>query len=437
MNVSNKNDSLARTSKTLMLAEPYYGFFLIMLNKLWDKRRVPTAGVSKNGINYQLTINDDFWESLTELQRLGLLKHELLHIAFGHLTTFFKFSDKRLANVAMDMEINQYIESSWLPGGEYTKEEFDEIKEDIKLELAAARERDAPIEELRAISEKLPARGILIQDYSDMNLDMRAGCRYYYDKLKEAQDKKNQDGTCGDEAMDSLLDDIDNGQIPDHNTWEEFEDLPEAEQKLIEKQLQKVLSDAKEQTEKKRGTIPGEIDGLIIVEEIKPAKFDWRGYLRRFTGISTHVFTKKIRRKENRRFDANPGLKIKMKQHMLLAIDTSGSVSDSELIEFMGEIQHIYKAGVEITIIQCDTQIKSIEPYKGKNEIEVKGRGGTEFDPVLEYYNANTKKYTSLVYFTDGECDADVKPKGNVLWVLSERSSMNNSLPGKIIKLEL
>ena len=97
-----KAQSLSKTSKDLMLKEPYYGFFLIMLNKLWDKRRVPTAGVSKNGINYQLTINDDFWEGLTELQRLGLLKHELLHIAFGHLTTFFKFSDKRLANVAMD-----------------------------------------------------------------------------------------------------------------------------------------------------------------------------------------------------------------------------------------------------------------------------------------------------------------------------------------------
>jgi predicted metal-dependent peptidase len=61
----------------------------------------------------------------------------------------------------------------------------------------------------------------------------------------------------------------------------------------------------------------------------------------------------------------------------------------------------------------------------------------TEFDPVLEYYNANTKKYTSLVYFTDGECDTDVKPRGNVLWVLSERSSMNTDLPGKVIKLDL
>jgi predicted metal-dependent peptidase len=122
---------------------------------------------------------------------------------------------------------------------------------------------------------------------------------------------------------------------------------------------------------------------------------------------------------------------------MLLAIDTSGSVSNDELMEFMNEIHHIYKAGVDITIVQCDTQINSIEKYDGKWELAVSGRGGTYFDPVLEYFNENNKTFTSLVYFTDGECSASVKPKGKVLWVLSERSYMNEDLPGQIIKLEL
>ena len=393
-----KVQSLSKTAKDLMLKEPYYGFFLIMLNKLWSKK-VPTAGVSKNGINYQLMINDEFWEGLSENHRLGLLKHELLHIAFGHLTTVFKFSDRRMANVAMDMEINQYIDVNYLPEG-----------------------------------------GIMIDNYAEINLYRKAGARYYYDKLKQAKDDKDQNGTSGSDAFDNLCDQMDSGcgdNLPDHSTWDEFEDLSEAEQKLIEKQLQKVLGDAKEQTVRKRGSVPGEIEGVIVIEEIVAPKFDWRGYIRRFTGISTKVFTKKIRRKENRRFSDNPGLKIKMKQHMLLAIDTSGSVSDTELMEFMNEIHHIYKAGVDITIVQCDTSIRSIEPYRGKNEIQVNGRGGTEFDPVLDYYNENNKKYTSLVYFTDGECDASVRPKGNVLWVISERSSMNNDLPGKVIKLEL
>jgi predicted metal-dependent peptidase len=390
-----KAQSLSKISKDLMLKEPYYGFFLIMLNKVWRKD-LPTAGVSKQNINYQLAINEEFWTGLSDDHKMGLLKHELLHIAFGHLVSFSSFSNKKLANVAMDMEINQYIEDSWLPEG-----------------------------------------GIKLEDYGDLKLDKKAGCRYYYDQLLRLQDEKDKNGTTGNTPMDNLLDNVASGDIPDHSTWEEFDDMTDAEKKLIEKQVQKILQDAKEQTVKKRGNVPGEIEGLIVVEEITKPKFDWRGYIRRFTGVSTKVFTKKIRRKENRRYEDNPGLKIKMRQHMLLAIDTSGSVSDTELAEFMNEIHHIYKAGVDITIVQCDTSIRSIEPYRGKNEINVLGRGGTEFDPVLDYYNANLKKYTSLVYFTDGECYTSVKPKSKVLWVLSERSSMNEDLPGQVIKLEL
>ena len=390
-----KAQSLSKISKDLMLKEPYYGFFLIMLNKVWRKD-LPTAGVSKQNINYQLAINEEFWTGLSDDHKMGLLKHELLHIAFGHLVSFSSFSNKKLANVAMDMEINQYIEDSWLPEG-----------------------------------------GIKLEDYADLKLDKKAGCRYYYDQLLRLQDEKDKNGTTGNTPMDNLLDNIASGDVPDHSTWEEFDDMTDAEKKLIEKQVQKILQDAKEQTVKKRGNVPGEIEGLIVIEEITKPKFDWRGYIRRFTGVSTKVFTKKIRRKENRRYEDNPGLKIKMRQHMLLAIDTSGSVSDTELAEFMNEIHHIYKAGVDITIVQCDTSIKSIEPYRGKNEINVLGRGGTEFDPVLDYYNANLKKYTSLVYFTDGECYTSVKPKSKVLWVLSERSSMNEDLPGQVIKLEL
>ena len=390
-----KAQSLSKISKELMLKEPYYGFFLIMLNKVWRKD-LPTAGVSKHNINYQLAINEEFWNGLSDDHKMGLLKHELLHIAFGHLVSFSSFSNKKLANVAMDMEINQYIEASWLPEG-----------------------------------------GINIDDYTDIQLDRKAGCRYYYDQLLRLQDEKDKNGSTGDQAMDNLLDNIASGDIPDHSTWEEFEDMSEAEKKLIEKQVQKILQDAKEQTVKKRGNVPGEIEGLIVLDEVTKAKFDWKGYLRRFTGTSTKIFTKKIRRKENHRYEDNPGLKIKMRQHMLLAIDTSGSVSNDELAEFMNEIHHIHKAGVDITIVQCDTSIRSIEPYKGKNDLKVHGRGGTEFDPVLDYYNANIGKYTSLVYFTDGECYTSVKPKNRVLWVLSERSSMNEDLPGQVIKLEL
>ncbi len=70
------SDALAKTGKDLMLSEPFYGLFLIMLNKKWDES-IGTAGVSKNGINYQLRICPSFWGSLTPLWRKGILKHEL------------------------------------------------------------------------------------------------------------------------------------------------------------------------------------------------------------------------------------------------------------------------------------------------------------------------------------------------------------------------
>lgn len=99
-----KNQSLSKVFKELLLTEPFYGFFLIMLNKLWSKK-LPTAGVSKNGINYQLEINEEFWMSLSDKHRQGLIMHEALHIAFNHLTTFFNFSNRKIANVAMDQQV--------------------------------------------------------------------------------------------------------------------------------------------------------------------------------------------------------------------------------------------------------------------------------------------------------------------------------------------
>ena len=406
-----KEISLSKISKDLILKEPFYGFFLIMLNKVWRKD-VPTAGVSKNGINYQLAINEEFWNSLSDDHKTGLLKHELLHIAYFHLTKVFEFPDRKLANIAMDMEINQYIDDSLLPEG-----------------------------------------GIDIKNYPELNLDERAGTRYYYEELQKARDKKNTNGTSGCPNWDNVCDALDNGnpsatcqtgsgqeetEIPGHGTWEEFENLPEAEKKIMEKQLAKVLNEVSKQTEKSRGTIPGSIkDWLLEMDKLEPAKFNWKAYLRRFTGTSTKIFTKKLRRKENRRFADNPGLKIKKKQRLLLAIDTSGSVCDEELKEFMNEIHHIYKMGIEVTVIQCDTTIRSIDEYKGDLQINIAGRGGTMFDPVLEYFNENYKKFTSLIYFTDGEAPANVKPRNRMLWVLSERSYMNDALPGHVIRLEL
>ncbi len=82
----NKIETLAKASKDLILKEPFYGLLLMSLNKRWCNKSVPTAGVCLKGINYELIINEEFWENLPAIQKIGILKHELLHIGIFHLT---------------------------------------------------------------------------------------------------------------------------------------------------------------------------------------------------------------------------------------------------------------------------------------------------------------------------------------------------------------
>ena len=313
----------------------------------------------------------------------------MLHISFGHLTIRSIYSDKKLFNIAADLEINQYIASTDLPEG-----------------------------------------GLLLSSFPELNLPVKAGTKVYYDMLQQAV----QDGTSP--SLDSLMNQM-NGDSPyDHSTWEEFDDLTEAEKKLIQKQIEHQLKEVADQTEKRRGNIPGELADLIArLRHVEPAKFDWKGYLRRFVGNSSVVYTKKLRRKYNKRYIENPGLKIKFKNNILVGIDTSGSVSRDELKEFMNELHHMHKTGHVITIAQCDTRLNSVEEFNPKKDLEIKGRGGTSFQPVIDHFNEKKGKYTALIYLTDGEAYAPENCPKNTLWVLSSCSAMNEELPGKVIKL--
>jgi predicted metal-dependent peptidase len=196
------------------------------------------------------------------------------------------------------------------------------------------------------------------------------------------------------------------------------------------------LKETAEQTEKKRGNIPGELAGLIErLRHIEPASFDWKGYLKRFVGNSTITYTKKLRRKFNKRYSANPGLKIKFKNNILVGVDTSGSVSNDELKEFMNELTHMHKTGHEITVAQCDTQINSVEKFNPRKDWNIKGRGGTIFQPVIDLFNEKKGLYTALIYLTDGEASTPENCPTNTLWVHSSRCNVNENLPGQKIQI--
>ena len=384
-------DQLSRISKTLIFSEPFYGIFLIGMQKEFSKQ-CATAGVGKHGIGMRLVINPDFFGELSELHQQGLLKHELLHIAFGHIILADKYPNKKLFNIAADIEINQYIHYTMLPEG-----------------------------------------GLTLDTFSDLNLDERAGTDYYYKKLEKTMDK-NGNSSCP--QLQGILDQMDGDSQYCHKEWKEIGDLPEVEKKLVQKQYEHQMKQTAEEIQKKCGTIPGELAEIIEkLFTINPPKFNWKQYLKRFINNASKIYTKKLRRKYNKRYAGNPGLKIKHKNHVLVGVDTSGSVSSEELIEFMHELNHMHKTGNQITVAQFDTELTDVSEFDPKKNWEIKGRGGTDFQDVVDHYNDPKNKYSAFICLTDGEAPNPEKCPKNALWVHSSYSNINEELTG--IKIQL
>ena len=374
---------IEKAYKKLLIENPFYGLFLLGLSKVIDKS-VETACVRKRGINCELVINPEYWETQDDIQQLNLLNHEIYHIVFQHMfmTPFFK--NHEVLNVAADCEVNSYLQNldnTWI----------------------------------------VP---------SMFNAEPKLGTKVYYDIIMNQTPPPSSQGGGGSNSSNDLPNTKD-----DHSSWgKEFQECSDAEKQLIQNQINSQIKTAAEQTIKMRGTIPAEMQA--IVDELfkpKPRVFDWKAYFRRMLGSIYDINIKKTRRKESIRFPGAAGIKHKKKVSILVAVDTSGSVNDEELKDFFSEITYIYKAGARITILECDAAISANYEYTGKWTGKVHSRGGTDFQPVIDYYRKNMKDYAALVYFTDGECSIPNNVPRDTIWVITSAGDHNKEYPGRTL----
>jgi predicted metal-dependent peptidase len=207
-----------------------------------------------------------------------------------------------------------------------------------------------------------------------------------------------------------------------------------------ETELDRMIIQARERTPSKyHDTIPGEINALIdsLIESRKP-KVDWRRTLRIFATNSRRTYIFSTMHRISKRYGTRPGIKVKQFQKIAVAIDTSGSVSDTDLGIFFTEIDAMYKQGAEIVVIECDAEVQRTYNYKGQLPTEVAGRGGTEFDPVFAFLRSNRlTHYDGCIYLTDGCADEPtIRPPCPLLWVITADGDAGDHLRfGRIIKL--
>jgi predicted metal-dependent peptidase len=70
---------------SFLWSEPFYSRILRSLNKE-ETTSIPTAGVTCTDGDITLYWNREFLAGLSKQQVQGLLKHECLHLVFGHTT---------------------------------------------------------------------------------------------------------------------------------------------------------------------------------------------------------------------------------------------------------------------------------------------------------------------------------------------------------------
>ena len=381
---------IEKAYKKMLIENPFYGLFLLGLSKVID-RSVETACVRKRGINCELVINPDYWETQDDTQQLNLLCHEVYHIVFQHMFLWDSFPNKDILGLATDCEVNSYLrnlDNSWV----------------------------------------VP---------SIWNLPKKQGTKFYYEEiLKQDPPQQQQQQSNGGGSGDSQDNKDGMPQTKDdHTQWgKDFQECSDAEKQLIQNQINQQIKTAAEQTIKMRGTIPSEMQE--IVDELfkpKPRIFDWKSYFRRMLGSIYDINIKKTRRKESIRFPDSAGIKHKKKVSILVAVDTSGSVNDDELRDFFSEITYIYKTGARITILECDAKITANYEYTGKWTGKIHGRGGTDFQPVIDYYRKNMKDYAALVYFTDGECSIPDNVPRDTIWVITSEGDHTKTYPGRTL----
>lgn len=92
---------LERAFKRLLIKSPFYGLFCLSLPKKVTKD-ISTLCVARKGINCELQVNPEFWETLSDDGQIAVIEHELSHICFQHILMSDSFPNKELFNVAAD-----------------------------------------------------------------------------------------------------------------------------------------------------------------------------------------------------------------------------------------------------------------------------------------------------------------------------------------------
>jgi predicted metal-dependent peptidase len=160
-----------------------------------------------------------------------------------------------------------------------------------------------------------------------------------------------------------------------------------------------------------------------MLKDVTEPQMDWREILNmQIQSIMKNDFTwSKCSRKGQSSGIYLPGTKEDYRVDVAIAIDSSGSISDKMIQDFLGEVKGIMQqfSDFKVRLWCSDTEVYNEQIYTPDNldeidEYEVKGRGGNDFNCNWRYMKENDIVPERFIHFTDGyDCGLGF---GDPLW---------------------
>ena len=386
--------SAARTR--LILDRPFLGALVLRLPMTATRpERCKTIGTDVRALYY----NPEYIRNLSLEQTQFVLAHEALHCALSHFARR-QHRVKHRWDIACDLAINPLL-----------------IKDGLK---------PPPGVLLKSGFEGMMAEEIY--PYIEDDMQDETHDEHFYD-----QENRSSGSSSGSQPLDQ---DQEQGggagaagsEGESQSSGEGPRPLSETEQEQLAVQWRQRLAGAAQQAMQ-----AGKLGAAMarLVEHLLQPQLPWRMLLARYmTAVARDDYS--YQRPSRREGDAIlPTLKS-TQVDVVVVLDTSGSINDTEMREFVSEIDAIKgQMRARLTLHACDAKLCEHGPWVFEPWEEfsmpgnVYGRGGTRFTPPFEWLQREGRQPDLLVYFTDAEGEfPKTEPDYPVLWLVKGRAKV-------------
>lgn len=398
------SERVTRMKIELQESHPFFARLIMNLDIKEDvDKRLPEEGGMGINVKNELIYKKEFVDKLSDPELKFVLAHEVMHLCFTHLTRLGNRDPLRF-NCAADIVVNDILQSN-----QFTPP-------DCGLIPTSNHEFVADTVTITNINEK--------------------SAEQVYDQLPIIKQKPGSDGQGGGNKDGSGY-----GKGFDKHF---YESLSDKDKKEIEESWGDQIIDAANYA-KSKGNLPAGMDRYI--KEILNPQVNWRQLLYKYiTSQIPFDYTYSRQSKKSRALGIYMPSVLKETIEIVAHVDTSGSISQKELSEFLSEIVGIANSfqNIKITLIECDAAIQQVIEITPTNtyeveEMKIKGGGGTSHKPVWEYIEENIPNCKLCVSLTDGYSDISAEDQANynVIFVLCKNAAGDDAFPfGQIVRLE-